>query len=114
MGQMAVGIAFLIFGLTIGGVGLATAGIGIGIPMIPLGIYFLIRGLRSFLHTRNKKENKDIADIPKQKIFEATKPGRICLGIILILIGLATSATLIGIPIVIIGVVLIISLFLGK
>ncbi len=113
MGQIIVGIAFLIFGLTIGGIGLATAGIGVGVPMIPLGIYFFIRGFRSFLG-KKKEENKTITDIPKQKVFERTRLGRLCLGIILILVGMATSALLIDIPIVIIGAVLIISIFLGK
>jgi len=40
-----VGVGFIVFGLLIGGVGVATAGIGTAIPIIPIGIYLVWRGL---------------------------------------------------------------------
>lgn len=93
-----VGIGFIIFGVVVGGVGVATAGFGIGIPMIPIGIYLVWRGF-----ARKKIENT------KEDPFavEKSSGGKIGLGVILILIGLATSALLIGIPILLYGVYLI-------
>lgn len=93
-----LGLGFIIFGIVVGGVGVATAGFGIGIPMIPIGIYLVWRGF-----ARKKIENE------KQDPFavEKSSGGKIGLGVILILIGLATSALLIGIPILLYGVYLI-------
>lgn len=109
MKQIAVGILFVIFGTVVGGVGIATAGIGIGIPVIPLGYYLVLRGIYQLYHTKtnlNTLENK--------KCFERTKAGSIFLGILLILIGIATSAFFVGIPIIISGVVLIVLALSGK
>lgn len=92
------------FGLLIGGIGIASAGVGIGIPMIPLGVYLIVRGIRSFFH---EKQQEETGTYEKQPIFERTRAGRIGLGIILILVGIATSALLIGIPLIIIGLVLV-------
>ncbi|MCK4404493.1 MAG: hypothetical protein KAW02_05320 [candidate division Zixibacteria bacterium] len=103
MKQTIVGILLFIFGIVIGGVGIATAGIGIGIPMMPLGCYFVFRGIYQLCRT---KKNSDAAE--RRKCFERTKVGGIFLGILLILIGVATSALFIGIPIIIFGVVLIV------
>ena len=97
-------VAFIIFGLFVGGVGLASAGIGIGIPMIPIGIYLVIRGIRAFHHDK-KQEEKDVYE--KQKIFESTNVGKFLLGVLLIIIGVPISAMIIGIPIIIAGVCLI-------
>ena len=111
MGQLITGILLIVFGLVVGGAGIATAGIGIGIPMIPLGIYILIRGGRTLLH-ESKMEEK--GTYIKQEAFESTAFGKFAFGIILILIGIATSALIIGIPVIIVGVVLIISSFKSK
>lgn len=110
MKQLLSGIGFILFGVFIGGIGVATAGIGIGIPMIPIGIYLIFRGIfysaqDKVVETSNELTEKD------KKSFESTKFGRLSLGIILILVGVATSALLIGIPIGIVGVVLILSCF---
>ena len=80
MGQIITGIAIIIFGLVVGGVGLATAGFGIWIPMIPLGLYIIFRGYR-----QTKGEKGDFA-------FEKTPTGKICLAILLIAIGTGGSA----------------------
>jgi len=94
MGQLLTGIGIILFGLVIGGVGVATAGIGIGIPMIPIGAYLAYRGGRT-LYLR-----KRTADVPT---FERTRFGGVLFGILLVLIGIATSALLIGIPIAVAG-----------
>ena len=104
MNQLSIGILLIIFGLFIGGAGIATAGIGIGIPMIPIGIYLFIRGFRCFAHDSQMKNQEHYI---KQKSFESTGLGKFGLGVIFILVGIATSALLIGIPIFIIGVFLI-------
>lgn len=119
MGQLLTGIAMLIFGLTVGGVGVASAGIGIGIPMIPLGAYIACRGWRIYNHDKQEEEGTNTAPL---KPFERTRVGQLCLGFILILIGAGTSAALIGLPILAFGMFLIycgifskqISDFIGK
>ena len=58
-----VGISVLLFGILIGGVGVASAGIGIGIPMIPLGIYLCVRGWHIF-----KQENNDQTDEDRKSV----------------------------------------------
>ena len=97
MGQFLTGVVIILFGLAIGGVGVATAGIGVGVPMIPLGIYLAYRGGRT-LYLR-----KRVAGVPT---FERTRLGAFLFGTLLVLIGIATSAMLIGIPVIIAGVVL--------
>ena len=80
--QILLGFGFVLFCLIIGGVGLVTAGVGIGIPMIPLGIYLMIRGYYKV------KTNSKL-------IFEKTSNGKILLGILLFLLGLATGGSII-------------------
>jgi len=104
--HLVIGIAILIFGLLIGGVGVASAGIGIGIPMIPLGLYMTYRGWRIYQHEKEQEETDVINPIPLEPL-EKTKRGKIGIGIILILVGVGTSAILIGIPIAAYGVWLI-------
>ena len=111
MGQFVTGILLILFGLFVGGAGIATAGVGIGIPMIPLGIYILIRGGRTLFHERKMEGKKTYI---KQNTFETTPFGRFAFGIILILIGIATSVFAIGIPVAIVGAILIVSSFKSK
>lgn len=82
MAQIIIGIAFIIFGLTIGGVGIASAGVGIGIPMIPFGIYIILRGYRAL--NNDKRGDFD---------FEKTPIGKIALGILLIIIAIGTGGS---------------------
>jgi len=93
-----VGIGFVLFGLLVGGVGVATAGFGIGIPMIPIGIYLIWRGF-----ARRKIENAPQDPFAVEK----SSGGKIGVGIILVLLGLATSALIVGIPILLYGAFLI-------
>lgn len=93
-----VGIGFILFGIFVGGIGLATAGIGIGIPIIPIGIYLVWRGF-----ARKKIENQNAEAFAVEK----SPTGKIGIGIILILIGLATSAFIVGIPVLLYGAYLI-------
>ncbi|WP_143075553.1 hypothetical protein [Desulfomicrobium apsheronum] len=93
-----IGIGFIIFGLFIGGVGVATAGVGIGIPVIPIGIYLVWRGFSRKRLTGNQND---------PFVFEKSSQGKIGIGILLIIIGIATSALVIGIPIALYGVYLI-------
>jgi hypothetical protein len=97
MKQTIVGIVFILFGLFIGGVGIASAGIGIGIPMIPFGIYLIAKGIGSFY---KKQVNSSI--YLKYTHFE-----KVLLGLLLIIIGFSTSLLIIGIPIIAVGVYLI-------
>lgn len=106
MGQLFIGFGILLFGIFIGGVGLASAGIGIGIPMIPLGIYICYRGFRIVQHEK-VKEQSEVIDLTPLESFEKTKVGKTALGSLLILIGVGTSAFIIGIPIFLVGVWLI-------
>ena len=108
MGQVMTGIGFILFGFLVGGIGLATAGIGIGIPMIPIGIYLTVRGLRSFSHEEKMSKTKKFE---KQEVFETTMLGKFSFGILLIIIGLATSALIIGIPLIFVGAMMIFSNF---
>jgi hypothetical protein len=85
MGQFLTGIGFLAFGLLIGGVGVATAGIGIGIPMIPIGIYLVIRAFRAFsAETDIDSESNNSSTAQKEPIpvFESTRFGGTLLGIL--------------------------------
>lgn len=93
-----VGIGFILFGLLVGGVGVATAGFGIGIPMIPIGIYLVWRG---FARKKIENEREDPFAVEK------SSGGKVGLGIILILVGIATSALIIGIPILLYGIYMI-------
>jgi hypothetical protein len=108
--QMLLGLGFLLFGISVGGVGIASAGVGIGIPMIPIGIYLSYRGWRIFKNEKVIKESDLVSPEPLVP-FEKTKAGKIGLGLILILIGVATSAMLIGIPIVLVGLWLMYTAF---
>ena len=74
MGQIVTGIVIILFGVFIGNAGLASAGGGMRIPMIPLGIYIVLRGFRAL-----NNENKGDFD------FEKTPFGKIALGILLII-----------------------------
>jgi hypothetical protein len=105
MGQLLTGIGIILFGLIICGVGLATAGVGIGIPMIPLGGYIVIRGGRKLYL------DKRISHSPA---FERTRSGRFLFGILLVMIGVATSALVIGIPVAVVGVGLVVSSLWSK
>ena len=102
MNHLILGIGVLLFGLIIGGVGVATAGIGIGIPMIPLGIYLTYRGWRIYKY--EKDIPPDVVNPKPLKPLEKTKIGKIGIGILLILVGAGTSAMIIGIPILIFGI----------
>ena len=93
-----VGIGFILFGIFVGGVGVATAGFGIGIPMIPIGIYLVWRG---FARKKIENEREDPFAVEK------SSGGKVGLGIILILVGIATSALIIGIPILLYGIYMI-------
>lgn len=106
MSQLFVGFGILIFGIFIGSVGLASAGVGVGIPMIPLGIYVFYRGFRMVQHEKLKEQSNEI-DLTPLESFEKTKIGRTGLGALLVLIGIGTSALIIGIPIILIGLWLI-------
>jgi hypothetical protein len=102
--QIKIGIAFIIFGVLIGGTGLASAGVGMSIPMIPIGIYLIVRGYKDDEH--NKEQEKTTTHI-KKITFEKTKLGKILLGILLIIIGIGTSSLIVGIPLSIYGLYLI-------
>lgn len=93
-----IGISFILFGIFVGGVGVATAGIGIGIPIIPIGIYLVWRG---FARKKIDHEREDPFAVEK------SSAGKVGLGIILILVGIATSALIIGIPILLYGIYMI-------
>lgn len=100
-----VGIGFILFGIFVGGVGVATAGFGIGIPMIPIGIYLLWRG---FARKKIENEREDPFAVEK------SSGGKVGLGIILILVGIATSALFIGIPILLYGIYMIYTAVIPK
>ena len=93
-----IGIGFILFGIFIGGVGVATAGFGLSIPMIPIGIYLVWRGF-----ARNKIKNSTGDAFSVEKSFG----GKTGLGILLIIVGLATSTLIIGIPILSYGIYMI-------
>lgn len=100
--DLKVGISFILFGIIVGGVGVVSAGVGVGVPMIPIGIYLIWRGLYRI------KLSKGVINAEKY-VVEKTPLGKFFLGILLTIIGLAFSAILIGVPIVIYGVYLIYS-----
>lgn len=110
MAHLVVGIAVILFGLLVGGVGVASAGIGIGIPMIPLGIYLTIRGWRIYHHEKEQEESDVINPMPLEPL-EKTKWGKILLGILLVIVGAGASAFLVGIPILAYGIWIIYSGF---
>ena len=99
-GQAAIGIGLLLWGIVVGGVGLATAGMGIGIPLIPIGIYLFVRGLHRKGVLNSTPENKS-------KNLEETGGGKFWLGIILCFIGVPAIGAGIGIVLVVIGLYLI-------
>ena len=101
MQQVLVGVSILLFGLFIGGIGLASAGVGIGIPMIPIGIYVTYRGWRICNHVMKTRKQQEKTELVK---FEKTKLGKFGLGVILILIGIGTSSFGIGIVIFLAGI----------
>lgn len=90
------------FGLFVGGIGVATAGVGIGIPMIPIGIYLTYRGWRIYKH-EEESQYKDPENQTPLEPLEKTRAGKVGVGLLLMLIGVGTSAFLIGIPILIAG-----------
>lgn len=102
MKQLILGGSILLFGILIGGVGVASAGIGIGIPMIPLGIYMTYRGWRIYKHEEGVKEDPVVNPEPLEP-FEKTRLGKVGIGILLIIVGIGTSAFLMGIPIGLVG-----------
>lgn len=102
MFHLIIGISITLFGLIIGGVGIASAGVGIGIPMLPLGLYLTYRGWRIYKYEQEQKEAEIINPEPLIPL-ERTKLGKTAIGIILILVGIGTSASLIGIPILFAG-----------
>lgn len=102
MKHLAVGIAILLFGLFIGGLGVATAGIGIGIPMLPIGGYLTYRGWRIYKHEREDQEN-DSDTLSTLEPLEKTEFGRAGIGIILVVISASASALIVGIPVLIAG-----------
>jgi len=116
MKQILVGMAFIAFGIIIGGVGIATAGIGIGIPMIPIGIYLVIRGFHS-LKKKKKIINDEVSEINSSnndamsrnknggKPFEFTRLGNILFGLLLniIRIPIIFQAPIIGLIVVVFG-----------
>ena len=99
-GQAAIGIGLLLWGIVVGGVGLATAGMGIGIPLIPIGIYLFVRGLHRKGVLNSTPENKN-------KNLEETGGGKFWLGIILCFIGVPAIGAGIGVVLVAIGLYLI-------
>lgn len=102
MRHLFLGIGVLLFGLFVGGVGIATAGVGIGIPMIPIGIYLSYRGWRIYKYEQALPES-DVINPEPLKSLENTKKGRVGLGVLIILVGIGTSAMLIGIPLIAVG-----------
>ena len=102
MKHLMLGIGVLLFGLFIGGVGVATAGIGIGIPMVPIGIYLTYRGWRIYRHQEQAQHQTPESQAPLEPL-EKTRIGKVAVGILLILVGVGTSAYVIGIPILIAG-----------
>lgn len=113
MNQLMVGIAIMAFGIIVGGVGVATAGIGIGIPVFPIGIYVAYRGFRIYQHQKQQEESGVTDFIPLEPL-EKTKIGKVGLGVLLILVGIGTSAMLIGLPIMAGGGWLIYSAYFKK
>ena len=107
--NLIIGLGVLFFGIVVGGVGIASAGVGIGLPMIPLGIYLSYRGWRIYKY----KKNQELGVVSNQplKPLEKTKIGKIGLGILFILIGIGTSAMIVGIPILFVGIWLIYEAF---
>lgn len=99
-GQAAVGIGLLLWGIVVGGVGVATAGMGIGIPLIPIGFYLIIRGLHRKGALNSTPDNRRIN-------LEETSGGKFWLGMILVFIGFPAIASGIGVVFVIIGLYLI-------
>ena len=87
--EIYIGIGIVLFGIFIGGIGMTSARIGIGIPMIPLGIYLIIRGY-------NKVQGNTSV------LFERTSKGKFLLGILLIFIGIGTGGSAL-LPILLFG-----------
>lgn len=102
MFHLGLGVSILLFGVLIGGVGVASAGVGIGIPMIPLGMYMTYRGWRIYKYAKEQQNGAVINLVPLEPL-EQTKRGKIYIGFILILVGIGTSALFIGLPIMAYG-----------
>ncbi len=113
MTQFVIGLGFILFGLFIGGAGLASAGVGIGIPMIPIGIYIAYRGGRIIQYEKQKQSECLSEPLPLEPL-EKTKAGKTGLGTILLIVGAETSALLIGIPIAIVGLGILYSAWGGE
>lgn len=106
VGQAAAGAGLLLWGLIIGGVGIASAGIGIGIPLIPVGIYLIARGLyKKSQHAEPKGSHPQ----SQPKSLEQTGAGKFWLGMLLCLIGTPAIGAGIGIIIVAVGIYLVLS-----
>lgn len=99
-GQAAIGGGLILWGVIVGGAGLATAGMGIGIPLIPIGIYLIVRGLhrKGALNTSHENSKKNL---------EETGGGKFWLGMLLCFIGVPAIGAGIGIVLVLIGLYLI-------
>lgn len=116
--DLIISIVFIVLGLYIGSIGLVAAGYGIVIPLIPIGLYFLIRWFRNWICYKSKSldsvsfkgikiYDKNNQPIPEVETFEFTKFGQICLGIMLLFVAIAGSALLISLPFIGIGAFLI-------
>ena len=81
MKQIYIGIGFIVFGILVGNMGLTSAGVGVALPMIPLGIYLIVRGIK----------NKD--SYTKEFSFERTPLGKISLAIILIIVAFSVGGS---------------------
>jgi hypothetical protein len=94
------GILVLAFGILVGGIGVASAGVGIGLPVIPIGIYLAWRGycMAKLAISSTASDQK-----PDSLDFERSPRGQVGIGIILLLIGIGTSALIIGVPVAILG-----------
>lgn len=95
------GIFVLGFGLTVGGAGLASAGVGIAIPVIPIGLYLIWRG---YSIKRREEQLPNEAEPASDSLdFEKSTNGQVGIGVIILLVGIGTSAKIIGIPVAAFG-----------
>ena len=94
------GIIIIVFGICVGGIGVASAGLGIGLPVIPIGIYLIWRG---YCITKQQADPEALDQKADSLDFERSPKGQIGIGIIVLLIGIGTSAMIIGIPIAMAG-----------